>query len=125
MEKLTDCIFCKIVAKAIPSYTVYEDDHFLAFLDINPESPGHVQVVPKEHHRWVWDAPDIREYFALVQKIAKAMQGLFETEAIWSRVMGDEVEHAHVWIYPNPHEAVGDKTAFEENAARIRGALST
>ena len=44
-----DCIFCKIVEKAIPSKIVYEDDEILAFHDINPEAPVHVIVIPKDH----------------------------------------------------------------------------
>lgn len=44
-----DCIFCKIIAGDIPSYKVYEDEYLLAFLDINPVSPGHTLIIPKEH----------------------------------------------------------------------------
>ena len=44
-----DCLFCKIIAGAIPAQRVYEDDHVLAFRDISPLAPVHVLVVPKEH----------------------------------------------------------------------------
>ena len=44
-----DCIFCKIVDGSIPSYKLYEDNEILVFLDINPVSPGHALVIPKEH----------------------------------------------------------------------------
>jgi histidine triad (HIT) family protein len=44
-----DCIFCKIVAKQIPSTLVYEDDQVTAFRDINPQMPVHVVVVPNQH----------------------------------------------------------------------------
>ena len=118
-----DCIFCKIVAGEIPSTNVYEDNEYLAFLDIHPQSPGHVQVIPKAHIRYVWDAPDIRSYFAVVQKIAKAIQNTFDTDMIYSRVMGDEVPHAHVWLFPNPHLAAGDPKNFEGNAIKIRERL--
>ena len=47
MEK---CIFCRIIAGEIPSTKIYEDDLVYAFLDINPINPGHVLVIPKEHH---------------------------------------------------------------------------
>jgi len=43
------CIFCKIISGEIPSYKVYEDEHTLAFLDINPVNPGHTLVLPKKH----------------------------------------------------------------------------
>ena len=65
-----NCIFCKIVAGAIPSHKVYEDDKFLAFLDIHPLAPGHVQIIPKNHYRFVWDVPNAGEYFEITKKLA-------------------------------------------------------
>lgn len=47
---VTDCLFCKIVAKEIPAEIVLENDRALAFRDINPQAPTHVLVIPKEHH---------------------------------------------------------------------------
>ena len=44
-----DCIFCKIVRGEIPSKKVYEDEHILAFEDLNPQGPTHVLVIPKKH----------------------------------------------------------------------------
>ena len=46
---MADCLFCKIIARQIPASIVYEDDHILAFNDINPEGPTHVLLVPKRH----------------------------------------------------------------------------
>jgi histidine triad (HIT) family protein len=127
---MENCLFCKIINGEIPSHKVYEDDNFLAFLDINPQSPGHTQVIPKEHYRWVWDVPTCVEsspnycdYSLVVQKIAKAMQGIFGTDFILSKVIGDEIHHAHTWIFPMPHEAKGDKNDFEGNAEKIREML--
>jgi histidine triad (HIT) family protein len=119
---MTDCIFCKIATGEIPSYKVYEDADFLAFLDINPQSPGHVQVIPKQHYRWVWDVPNTTAYFDIVTKIARALRAAFGTEWILSKIIGDEVHHAHVWIFPE-NKVTGDKKAFEENAAKIKAAL--
>jgi histidine triad (HIT) family protein len=45
----TDCLFCKIVAGEIPATKVYEDNHVVAFEDLNPQAPTHVLVVPREH----------------------------------------------------------------------------
>lgn len=115
----TDCIFCKIVSGEIPAHKVYEDEKFLAFLDINPQSPGHVQVIPKEHHRWVWDVPNVGEYFEVARKVALAQRKAFDTEWILSRIVGDEVPHAHIWVFPNK-EVSGDKKDFETNAEKIR-----
>ena len=49
MSSDPDCIFCKIVAGEIPCFKLFEDDHTLAFMDINPASDGHALVIPKEH----------------------------------------------------------------------------
>ena len=46
---MADCLFCKIVTREIPGSIVYEDDHVLAFNDINPQAPTHVLLVPKRH----------------------------------------------------------------------------
>ncbi|WP_136417794.1 histidine triad nucleotide-binding protein [Herbaspirillum sp. ST 5-3] len=46
---MTDCIFCKIAAKQIPSRTIFEDDDLIAFHDINPAAPVHFLIVPKQH----------------------------------------------------------------------------
>src|SRR5690606_21595714 len=49
IRRVTDCLFCKIVAKEIPADVVLETDRALAFRDINPQAPTHVLVIPKEH----------------------------------------------------------------------------
>ena len=77
---MNNCIFCKIVRGEAPSHKIYEDAKFLAFIDINPISPGHTLVIPKEHYRFVWDVPDAREYFEVAKKIAKAQQKAFGTD---------------------------------------------
>ncbi|WP_294159438.1 histidine triad nucleotide-binding protein [uncultured Selenomonas sp.] len=46
---MSDCIFCKIAAKEIPSSLVYEDDVCVAFKDLEPQAPVHVLVIPKKH----------------------------------------------------------------------------
>ncbi len=95
-----DCIFCKIISKEIPAYTVYEDDKFLAFLDVRPLNPGHTLVIPKKHYRWVWDVENIGGYYEVVAKIARAMKKALETDYVVSLVFGEEVSHAHVWLVP-------------------------
>ncbi len=94
------CIFCDIVSKKIPANIVYEDEQFLAFLDIRPLNPGHLLVIPKKHYRWVWDVEDIGKYYETVGKIAQAMKKALGTEQIVSLVFGEEVPHAHVWLVP-------------------------
>lgn len=122
-----DCIFCKIVKKEIPANVVYEDENFLAFLDIRPLGPGHTQIIPKKHYRWVWDLPaqasvpgNIGEYFGVAQKIALAQKKAFNADIVRSQVYGEEITHAHIWVWP---EVVGDEKNLIENAEKIIEAL--
>lgn len=101
----------------------------MAFIDINPLSPGHTLVIPKKHYRWVWDVPEhsengttIGKYYEIVQKIALAQRKAFDVEQIISKVVGEDVHHAHVWIFPSS-EAKADKKDFEGNAEKIRSCL--
>jgi len=97
---MIDCVFCKIASGDIPSYTVYKNDSYMAFLDIRPLNPGHVLVIPKNHCRWVWDVPDIGGYYTVVGKVANALRTALHTEWVVSIVLGEEVPHAHVWLVP-------------------------
>ncbi len=115
---MDDCIFCKIVKKEIPGHIVYEDADFLAFLDIRPQSPGHALVIPKTHYRWVWDVPNAGAYFEVVKKIALAQKKAFGTDFILSKVVGEDVHHAHIWVFPSD-KAKGNKTDFDGNKKKI------
>lgn len=94
-------IFKKIIDGEIPCHKVYEDEQFIAFLDIFPKAPGDTVVIPKEEYRWVWDVPNIEDYFAVVRKITLAQRKVFNTEMIRCEVYGEQVPHAHVKIWPN------------------------
>jgi histidine triad (HIT) family protein len=121
---MENCIFCKIVRGEIPAHKVYEDKNFLAFLDIHPQSPGHVQVIPKDHYRWVWDVPNVGEYFEVARKVAKAQQKAFKTDWILSKIVGDEIEHAHIWVFlPDKTPVKEDKNDFASNAEKIKSSL--
>lgn len=121
---MKDCVFCRIIAGEIPAQKVYEDDSFLAFLSIDPVSPGHTLVIPKQHYRWVWDVPNAGAYFEAARKIALAQKKAFSTDMILSRIVGEEVPHAHIWIYPDPATR-DDKKDLPGNAEKIRHFLDS
>lgn len=106
---MSDCIFCKIVQNKLPSYKIYEDENFLAFLDIFPMEYGHTVVIPKKHERFIWDIEDIGEYFKVCQKIAKHFQIVSNNEYVYSIVIGEGVPHAHTHIIPSESKTFGDK----------------
>lgn len=83
-------------------------------------APGHTQVIPKNHYRWVWDVPNAGEYFEVAKKIALAQKKAFNTDMIRSQIYGEEVGHAHIWVWP---ETVGDEKALKENAEKIITAM--
>ena len=97
-----ECIFCKIVAGEIPSKKLYEDEKFLAFLDIRPASKGHTLVIPKAHSETFLDMPDAdeKEMFAVVQKLGKKLKNSLNAKLIFLLVMGEEVAHTHVHLLP-------------------------
>ena len=53
-----NCVFCQIIIGQIPAKKVYEDDHCLAVLEINPAAPGHILLLPKEHHAIMPQIPE-------------------------------------------------------------------
>ena len=94
------CIFCKIVSGNIPSYRVYEDSSFLAFLDIQPLNKGHVLVVPKKHYRWVWDVNDFGGYWEVAKKVAQAAMSALNAPMVEFLTHGTDIDHAHIWVVP-------------------------
>ena len=94
-------IFAKIVSGEIPCYKIYEDDKTLAFLDIHPESKGHVLVIPKLEVDKIYELPD-EDYQALMSTVKKLSQHLEKklgTRILW-KVVGTDVPHAHVHLMP-------------------------
>lgn len=98
---MSDCVFCKIISGEIPSYKIYEDDKYLAFLDISQVNDGHTLLIPKNHVRWVWDIEEIGEFYELAQKIALKMREVTGNEFVYSQTVGEMVEHAHLHLVPN------------------------
>ncbi|MEN9327664.1 MAG: hypothetical protein RI947_472 [Candidatus Parcubacteria bacterium] len=96
---MSDCLFCKLVKGEIPSYKVYEDDLFIAFLDIFPRVKGHTLVIPKEHHRWTYDVPQFGAYWECTRKVSQAMQKSLQANWVSYFTFG-AVPHAHIHILP-------------------------
>lgn len=103
-----NCVFCQIVKDQAPAYKVYEDDKFLAFLDIYPRVEGHTLVIPKKHYQWVYDVPQFDQYWLVVLKITQAMKKVFQPYFITYVTHGLQVPHAHIHILPRKKE----KTSF-------------
>jgi histidine triad (HIT) family protein len=101
-----DCIFCKIVAGEIPSYTIYENEYVKCFLDINPISTGHTLIIPKKHFKDVFDIDF--EYMNEINKAAKEILNLLNNKLkpqgfklIQNNGNIQEVKHFHLHIIPS------------------------
>ncbi|MBB6681699.1 HIT family protein [Aequorivita sp. 609] len=95
-------IFTKIIEGEIPAYKVAEDDKFIAFLDINPNSKGHTLCVPKEEIDKIFDMGE-HMYLQLMQfsrKVAHAIEKSVPCKRVGMAVVGLEVPHVHVHLIP-------------------------
>lgn len=94
-------IFSKIVAGEIPCYKIYEDEKNMAFLDINPESRGHVLVIPKLEVDKIYELPeeDYNSLFLAAKKVAKHMEEVLGKRTLM-KVVGTDVPHAHIHLMP-------------------------
>jgi histidine triad (HIT) family protein len=104
---MNDCLFCQIIAHELPCHQVYEDDNWLAFLDINPVNLGHTLLLPKQHHRNLLDLPEnlLSEVGPLIQKIALAVKEATQADGInigWNNESsaGQIIFHSHIHIIP-------------------------
>jgi histidine triad (HIT) family protein len=104
-----DCVFCKIIAGQIPSTKAYEDEHVLAFHDINPWAPVHVLLIPKEHIATLADVgPEHQEVLGRILVLApRLMKDLGVTNGFRTVINtgadgGQEVWHLHVHAYGGP-----------------------
>ncbi|PTX50931.1 histidine triad (HIT) family protein [Gemmobacter caeni] len=99
---MTDCLFCRIAAGALPAHKLYEDDHILAFLDLHPIRPGHALVIPKAHHVWFEDLPpDLATCVTTcAQQLARRMKALYGVPRVAMFYTGIHVPHAHAHVVP-------------------------
>jgi len=95
-------IFSRIIAGEIPCYIIAEDEHFFAFLDINPLSKGHTLVVPKLELDYLFELDDetLSQMIVFAKKVAKGMEQAIPCKRIGLTVIGLEVPHAHIHLIP-------------------------
>ena len=101
-----DCLFCRILAKEIPSKTVYEDEQAVAFEDINPQAPTHILVVPRRHipslnEVTAEDAPLVGYLHLVAAKLARERgiaESGYRTVLNNGRGAGQSVFHLHLHL---------------------------
>lgn len=123
-------IFTKIINGEIPSYKIAEDEHFYAFLDINPNTPGHTLCIPKKEVDRLLDL-DEGTYMGLMafsRKIGLAIEAAIPCDRVGLTVIGLEVPHVHVHLIPLngmrdatfQHKASLSKDEFLDIAEKIK-----
>ncbi len=102
-----ECIFCKIIAGEIPAVKVLDEELVLAFMDINPSSPGHMLVAPKRHAENIFEISegDLAAVIKGVRRCANAVKEALKAEGVTvlqlnGRASGQVVPHLHIHIIP-------------------------
>jgi histidine triad (HIT) family protein len=110
---MSDCVFCKIVARQIPAAVVHEDAESLAFMDIGQVNPGHVLVACKAHVENVYGLQDAQAaaVFRAATKVARAIRAAFDPPGLSiyqanGKPAGQTVFHFHLHVLPR-HDADG------------------
>lgn len=100
---MENCIFCKIIKGEIESVKIWEDDKFVAILDVNPNMKGMTLILSREHYdSYVFDMPDaIYSKFMVVAKtVAKMLEKGLGVMRVSLVMEGMGINHAHIKLYP-------------------------
>ena len=131
-------VFARLLRGEIPSHTVYEDEHTLAFMDVMPQADGHALVIPKAEAENLFDLPGpaLAATILTTQRVARAVQKAFAAPGILIAQLngpaaGQSVFHLHFHVLPR-HEGLdlrfhardmADPKLLAAHAARVRTAL--
>lgn len=101
----TACLFCRIVNGDAPAFRVMEDAATVAFLDIKPLFPGHVLVVPRDHHETLGDLPSsqVERLFQVVRRLSVVVPDALDAPGSFVAVnnrVSQSVPHLHVHVVP-------------------------
>jgi histidine triad (HIT) family protein len=132
-----DCIFCKIVAGDLPAHKVQEDEHTIAFMDLNPWTRGHALVIPRRHSRNLYEVEDedLERTAVAAKRLAVTMRDRLRCDGVnllncCEAAAWQTVFHTHIHVIPRydgdplqlpvpPQEAEQDELAAV--AADLRG----
>ena len=133
-----DCVFCDIVAGDTPAHVVASDEATLAFLDTRPVFPGHVLLVPRDHHETLVDVPPalMAPLFDAVQRLARGVEAAMDAHGTFVAMnnrVSQSVPHLHVHVIPRrrkdglrgffwPRQRYAGEEEMAGVAARIRAA---
>ena len=126
-------LFSRIISRELPGQFVHEDDRCVVFLSINPLSPGHSLVVPREElDDWLACPDDLRDHlFAVAQRVGRAIRAVFAPPRVGLVLAGFEVAHLHVHVFGAyglqtfdfAQARAADKAELAAVAATLRAAM--
>ena len=132
-----DCLFCGIVAGSIPSQTIDSDERTVAFMDINPATPGHALVVPRVHSADLLEIEDedLTATMLAARRLARRMKDVLATDGInlinsCGAAAWQTVFHFHIHVVPRYDDdplklpwipEPGDSDEIAATAAKLRG----
>ncbi|MDX1660142.1 MAG: HIT family protein [Nitriliruptorales bacterium] len=101
------CVFCQICEGTAPGHVVDQDEHTVAFLDINPFTRGHTLVVPRQHHEDLWDVPqDVWQHVSrMTHRVAQRLRDRLDPDGMnlfqaTKSIAWQTVFHIHVHVIP-------------------------
>jgi len=104
---MEDCVFCKIVKGEIPSEKIWEDDEFLAILDVKPVGEGHTLIIPKKHFSNLLslDGDVSCNYIQALQEVGKVLMNRYNSDGFNlvlnnGKSAGQVVGHVHFHLLP-------------------------
>ena len=123
-----DCLFCMIIEGSIPSNKVYEDDKVLVFLDINPNTNGHMLIISKEHIVTVDEvssslASHILEVEKKMHKLLTEKLDCSGLTIVQNNGLGQEVKHYHVHLIPRYKDDCWKMAFRQDNLLEISEVL--
>lgn len=98
----SECVFCRIVGNRAQAQKLWENNEFLAFLDIKPINPGHTLLIPKRHFEYIFDLaePLYSQTFQHAKMLAAPLRAAMGSRRIGLMVEGFGVAHLHVHLVP-------------------------
>ncbi len=103
---MKDCLFCKIIKGDVPSYTIYEDETVKAFLDVNPNSDGHILVIPKEHYENLFETPNdviVKMLDVIKNNLYPLLKEKLNIDGLTicqNNYYGQDIKHYHIHLIP-------------------------
>jgi histidine triad (HIT) family protein len=96
------CVFCEIAEGKAEAYRIYEDDHSLGILDINPFAQGHCLVISKRHVPWWHDLrqEETKSLFNVAQAMAQKIMKAFKPDFVCMYARGRRIPHTHIFLIP-------------------------